>query len=198
MLKNKQTANEIADIFELLAKDFRKNPDHINEFISGTFFSGVLDAIFPRIVADIKSGTVSTTDLKKLIANLIPFIDGQKVLKTIKSEMIKKMTKKPKKAKKTIVVLDVFEVFIKEGKKMLRQKLASLETENLRQIVSQHGFDPAGKMRKWKNKERLTNLIIDRVEKQSKKGDVFMKGSLEKRFHQAMLNIYSIVSGGVP
>lgn len=70
---------------------------------------------------------------------------------------------------------DIFQVFAKGGKKMLIQELNLLGIEQLKEIVSQHRFDPTGLARKWKDRKRLINLILARLESRSKKGDVFRK-----------------------
>jgi len=68
---------------------------------------------------------------------------------------------------------DIFEIFAKEGEQALRQKLEPLELKTLKRIVAQHSFDPSKLAEKWRNKERLVNLIIERVAARSDKGKVF-------------------------
>ena len=79
------------------------------------------------------------------------------------------------KVKSTSHSFDAFDIFFKDGRNALRLKLNQLGIEQLKKIVAHEGFDPARLTPKWKNKERLVKLIIDRVEARSKKGDVFMK-----------------------
>jgi hypothetical protein len=69
--------------------------------------------------------------------------------------------------------VDVFGIFSQGGEKALRDTLNSLEVNSLRRIVRHHGLDPAKLAEKWKNKERLINLIIDRVSARSDKGKAF-------------------------
>ena len=64
-------------------------------------------------------------------------------------------------------------IFSNDGEQVLRGKLEHFELKTLIQIVRQHGFDPSKLAEKWKNKERLINLIIERVTARNDKGKVF-------------------------
>lgn len=74
---------------------------------------------------------------------------------------------------KTFTNFDIFQIFSDEGEQALRQKLELLDLRTLRIIVRQHGFDQSKLAEKWKNKERLVNLILERVAARSGKGKVF-------------------------
>jgi hypothetical protein len=84
----------------------------------------------------------------------------------------------PKKTRKhreekSAVGFDVFQVFAESSGSALRTKLMDLDLRTLRKIISEHGFDPSKLAGKWKNKEKLIDLIIDRVSSRSEKGGVF-------------------------
>jgi len=69
--------------------------------------------------------------------------------------------------------IDIFRIFSEGGEQALRQRLEPLESRALVQIVRQHGFDPSKLAEKWKDKERLINLILERVAARSDSGKVF-------------------------
>jgi len=48
-----------------------------------------------------------------------------------------------------------------------------LNIEELKDIVAEQGMDRSKLARKWKNKERLINLIVTAVESRMRKGDAF-------------------------
>ena len=72
-----------------------------------------------------------------------------------------------------LMFFDIFQIFAEGGEQALQQKLELLDLRTLKRIVGQHGFDPSKLAEKWRNKERLVNLIIDRVSARSDKGKVF-------------------------
>jgi hypothetical protein len=81
--------------------------------------------------------------------------------------------RRKKKSEPPKIDFDIFEVYAKEGEGALHQKLDQLELATLKRIVATHGFDPSKLAEKWRNKERLVNLILDRVSARSDKGKVF-------------------------
>lgn len=86
--------------------------------------------------------------------------------------------KRKGKTKEPIMIdFDIFQIFADGGDEALRQKLGLLELRDLKRIVSQHGFNPSKLADKWKNKDRLVNLIIKRVTARSDKGKVFKEYS---------------------
>lgn len=68
---------------------------------------------------------------------------------------------------------DVFAAFFAEGADGLRRQLEGLEIKELKAIVSRHGFDPSGLARNWRKREKLIELILQRVEARGRKGEVF-------------------------
>ena len=55
----------------------------------------------------------------------------------------------------------------------LKGKLQTLEIEQLKDIVAEHGMDRSKLAMKWKTKERLVELIMSTVVSRSQKGDAF-------------------------
>jgi hypothetical protein len=61
------------------------------------------------------------------------------------------------------------------GQEGFRNWLDSQSIEQLKAIISEHRLDATGNARKWKTKEKLVELIIDRVESRAKQGGVFRR-----------------------
>jgi hypothetical protein len=55
----------------------------------------------------------------------------------------------------------------------VRERLAALDLEQLRDIVAAGGMDRAGLAMKWKDRDRVVELIVDRVRDRSAKGQQF-------------------------
>lgn len=60
-----------------------------------------------------------------------------------------------------------------EGDEVLRQRLAPLELEQLRDIVAEYGMDPGKLVMKWKTKERVIEHIIETATTRARKGEAF-------------------------
>ncbi len=69
-------------------------------------------------------------------------------------------------------VLDPFAVFSR-GEGALRQQLAALTIDQLKDIVAEHGMDPSKLALKWRTKDRLVDLIATTVRNRTGKGDAF-------------------------
>jgi hypothetical protein len=68
-----------------------------------------------------------------------------------------------------------FDPFIvyEQGEPALRVRLAELDVEALKDIVAEHGMDPAKLVAKWKTRDRIMDHIVNTVQARSKKGDAF-------------------------
>jgi len=73
------------------------------------------------------------------------------------------------------VSVDVFQILAKEGNKGLLEFLDTLELDELKRIISEHRLDPSGLSLKWRKRQRLIELIVERTRSRSVHGDVFMK-----------------------
>ena len=69
-------------------------------------------------------------------------------------------------------VLDPFTVY-KDGADTLRAALGKLDIERLKDIVAEHGMDSAKVAAKWKDTERLVDLIVSTVSSRARKGEAF-------------------------
>lgn len=68
---------------------------------------------------------------------------------------------------------DPFAVLQQSGETALRERLAQLTVDQLKDIVSEHGMDSSRLALKWKTADRLIDLIADRVRNRTEKGDAF-------------------------
>jgi hypothetical protein len=78
-----------------------------------------------------------------------------------------------RKEKELPINFDIFQIFAEGGEMALRQKLETFDLRTLKRIIRQHGFDPSKLAEKWRKKERILSLIIERVSARSDKGKVF-------------------------
>lgn len=60
-----------------------------------------------------------------------------------------------------------------EGDSELRSRLSTLDLEQLKDIVAQHGMDPGRLVMKWKTRERVVNRIVEMSMSRASKGDAF-------------------------
>lgn len=74
---------------------------------------------------------------------------------------------------------DPFEVYAQHGEARLRERLSSLELEQLRDIVAEHGMDTDRLAMKWRDPGRVVDRIIDRVVDRAAKGDAFRPPTVE-------------------
>lgn len=115
----------------------------------------------------------SAKEVARILRSLAEGIERKpELLKDLGLEKVAIVAGGRKTARRPVDV-DVFGIFSQGGEKALRDELSSLELNSLRRIVRQHGLDTSKLAEKWKNKERLINLIIDRVSSRSDKGKVF-------------------------
>ena len=78
-----------------------------------------------------------------------------------------------RKNRRSLAVLDPFEEF-KKGEAILRDRLKSLSLEQLRDVVAQYGMDGSKLAMKWKDQQRLYDMIVATVSSRDRKGDVFL------------------------
>lgn len=76
-------------------------------------------------------------------------------------------------------VIDPFVIFAKEGETGLREQLALLSLEQLRDIIAEHGMDHDRLAMKWKDSRRVIDRIVDRVAARAAKGSAFRNRSNE-------------------
>jgi hypothetical protein len=69
--------------------------------------------------------------------------------------------------------VDPFDVLREGGTGGLRDRLAPLSVDQLRDIVAEYRIEPYTLAMKWKTPSRLIDLIVDTIEQRSRKGDAF-------------------------
>ncbi len=79
---------------------------------------------------------------------------------------------KKKGGGRTPSVFDPVAVY-QEGDEILRQRLAALDLEQLRDIVAEYGMDPGKLVLKWKTTERVIEHIVETAAARTKKGEAF-------------------------
>lgn len=122
----------------------------------------------------------SAKDVARILRMLAEGIERRpELLKDLGLEKVAIVSERGKKAQWPVDV-DVFGVFSQGGEKALRDSLNSLELNALRRIVRHHSLDPSKLAEKWKNKERLISLIIERVSARSDKGKAFKDYTFSK------------------
>ena len=68
---------------------------------------------------------------------------------------------------------DPFVVYAEGQEAALRDRLAALDLEQLRDIVAEHGMDNDRLAMKWKDPERVIDRIVERVAARASKGSAF-------------------------
>jgi hypothetical protein len=122
----------------------------------------------------------SAKDVARILRMLAEGIERKpELLKALGLEKVAIVSERGKTAQRPVDV-DVFGIFSQGGEKALRDSLNSLELNALRRIVRHHSLDPSKLAEKWKNKERLINLIIDRVSARIDKGKAFKDYTFSK------------------
>jgi len=68
---------------------------------------------------------------------------------------------------------DPFAVYAETGEVGLRERLATLDLEALRDIVAEHGMDHDRLAMKWKDNGRVIDRIVEKVATRTAKGSAF-------------------------
>jgi hypothetical protein len=61
-------------------------------------------------------------------------------------------------------------------RRLLRQSLAPLNLEQLKDIIADYGMDPSKLAMKWKTPKRIIDRIVEVSLGRAAKGDVFLRG----------------------
>lgn len=69
-------------------------------------------------------------------------------------------------------VLDPVQM-VMDGDSSLPQRLDELTEKELKDIIADYGMDPSKLAMRWKNKEKLVELILDTATRRASKGDAF-------------------------
>jgi hypothetical protein len=63
----------------------------------------------------------------------------------------------------------------RQGEQVLRQRLAALSLDQLKDVIADYGMDSGKLVMKWKTPERIINRIVEFSLARAVKGDVFLK-----------------------
>jgi hypothetical protein len=112
-------------------------------------------------------------DFLKLLAKKI--IEHPNILADLDLEIedVPIIKQKKRKGKVASLDLNIYQIFSDSGESGLRRTLESLDMEILKQIISYNSLDSSKLSRKWRKKDRLINLIVERVVTRSEKGTAF-------------------------
>ena len=77
-------------------------------------------------------------------------------------------------------MVDPLELFQEGREDRLREALADLNIEQLKDIVAEYGLDPSKLAMKWKKRERIEDLIVTTIAERLAKGSVFRQDSAEE------------------
>ncbi len=113
-----------------------------------------LEALFGEIVAEARRNPDFAARLRRALATEVP---------------------KRRGGRRAPGRLDPFEV-LANGEGILRQRLAELTIEELKDVVAEHGMDHSRLALRWRRPERLIELIVDQTKARLAKGDAFRRG----------------------
>jgi hypothetical protein len=117
--------------------------------------------------------------IAKKVANLLRLIAEEierhpELLKDLNLTMEEVPIAEKKKKTSTVVEMNVFEIYSEKGEEGLKSELEKLSIPQLNYIIRQNVFDPTKLSQKWKKKDKLIDLIVNKVKSRTEKGRVFM------------------------
>lgn len=104
-------------------------------------------------------------------------IDGRGDINPPKQGSVRSPTRAARLGRRSPGPLDPFAVYAETGASGLRQALATLDLEQLRDVVAEHGMDHDRLAMRWKSPHRVIGRIVERVEAVSSKGFAFRSGA---------------------
>ncbi|NKJ40831.1 hypothetical protein [Novosphingobium sp. SG720] len=98
--------------------------------------------------------------------------------KLLKAPIERKRHSKPTEHKRpsnrrTPAVLDPVQL-ARDGEPALREALAKLDIEQLRDVVADYGMDPGKLVMKWRDADRIADRIVEVARGRAQKGSAFM------------------------
>jgi hypothetical protein len=80
-----------------------------------------------------------------------------------------------KRSRRQPAVINVFAVYGRRGETELREALAHLTVDQLKDVVAQHRMDRSQLAMKWRTPERLIELIVAQTINRAHKGEAFTR-----------------------
>lgn len=101
--------------------------------------------------------------------------------KVVKAPVERKRHSKPTEHKRssnrrTPAVLDPVQI-ARNGEPELREALAKLDIEQLRDVVADYGMDPGKLVMKWRDADRIADRIVEVARGRAQKGSAFLPPS---------------------
>ncbi|AYA25715.1 MULTISPECIES: hypothetical protein [Rhodococcus] len=79
----------------------------------------------------------------------------------------------PRRSRRAPGAFDPFAVYRESGEATLRERLASLGVEQLKDIIAEHAMDYDKLAMRWRTPSKLQDRIVERVKALTTKGDAF-------------------------
>lgn len=79
----------------------------------------------------------------------------------------------PRRSRRAPGAFDQFAVYRESGEATLRERLASLGVEQLKDIIAEHAMDYDKLAMRWRTPSKLQDRIVERVKALTTKGDAF-------------------------
>jgi len=118
-------------------------------------------------------------DVKRELREWIDLARSDQEIRELLRELITTVERDGRPSRSTKKVrepsMNPFEAIRELGRQGLERELQERELEELLQIVKYYGLDPSRKSHKWKNPDRVRELIVERVYDKSVQGDVFSR-----------------------
>ncbi len=122
-------------------------------------------------------------DLKEWLKQLIELSRKNRKVHSLLAELIeiasqpfhKKLSDEHKSQEGLHEEINPITIFTENGEDGLKNALEDLTPNELINIIKKFGFDPSRKSYRWRKKERLIDLITQRIKSSTSRGDVFSK-----------------------
>ena len=79
--------------------------------------------------------------------------------------------------KATAPDFDVLSAIHQNGVESTRHQLSSMDIRELKSLISKNSFDTTGKVRKWTQKARIIDFLIEAVSRRADFGDTIFPGT---------------------
>jgi hypothetical protein len=123
------------------------------------------------VAADLATAIAAEPDMSPRLTNSLA--DLAEALLGGEGKAVKTRTPAGRRARREPGPWDPFTVYAEHGEQGLRDQLGTLELEQLRNIVAEHGMDTDRLAMKWRDPERVIGRIVDRVVDRAAKGEGF-------------------------
>lgn len=117
----------------------------------------------------------TVTKMRKLFAEVVVEVQANEAFAERLEAVLGYDTPPParRRGRRKPGVLNPYQVLEESGREGLRAELRKLDVERLKDIVAEHGMDPAKLAMKWKKSDRLVAHIEAFVTARDRKGDAF-------------------------